>query len=60
MGDTEEKEKHMRRRKRNIIARDLRDPKGPFAMKVINPKKEKYRRIKINVKEVNSLDEDNE
>jgi len=54
MGDQEEKEKHMRRRKRNILAKDLRDTKGPFKMKVIDPRKQEYKRIRINVKDIDT------
>lgn len=50
MADTEERERHSRRRKRNIMAKILRDPgekKGAFALRVINPKKNTYKRTRV-------------
>lgn len=50
-----EKERHSKRRRRNIVAKTLRDTgdlKGAFALRVINPKKPEYKRQKINVRHI--------
>jgi len=51
MADLDEKLKASKKRKRNMIAKSLRDngdKKGAFALKVINPKKTEYKRKKLN------------
>jgi hypothetical protein len=56
----EERERHSRRRKKNFYAKVLFDQneyKGAFSMKVIEPKN-KYKREKLSVKEVELTDED--
>lgn len=60
MTDPDDREKHSRRRKRNIMAKVLRDPgehRGAFALKVIDSRKTKYKREKINVRQI---EEENE
>ena len=60
MSDSDTKYKHSLHRKRNMIAKALRDPnehKGAFALKVHDSRKSEYRRIRMNVKDV---DYDNE
>ena len=49
MSSQEDREKHKRRRV-NYIAKDLRSPK--YKQKVIDPRKEEYRRVKLNPKKV--------
>lgn len=44
-----DKEKHKNRRKRNLIAKELLDRKGPFGMKVAP---NEYKRTKINLKDI--------
>lgn len=56
MSSPEERERHSRRRKRNIYARILRDPnelRGAFSTKTVKAKKgQPYRREKINLDEI--------
>lgn len=55
MGNEEDKERHSKRRKRNFIAKILRDSgdhKGAFALRVINPKKTTYKRQKIDIRNI--------
>lgn len=56
MASIEDRERHSRRRKKNIYAKVLKDPgdmKGAFALKVVNPKKNSpYKRERINIKEM--------
>lgn len=56
MSDPETRQKGAEKRKRNPIARELF--KGPFAVKVHNPKKEKYVRIKLDPREIELEEED--
>lgn len=52
--------KHSLHRKRNLIAKSLRDTgerKGAFALKVQNPKKGEYKREKLKVNRINELEE---
>lgn len=62
MASPEERERHSRRRKRNIYAKILYDPndlRGAFSMKVKEAKKgEPYRRTKVQVKDL--IEEGNE
>ena len=61
MSDEETKTKHYNRRKRNYIAKALRDPgdnRGAFALKVIESKKQKYKRVKL--KPTDTFEEDGE
>lgn len=60
MTDPDLKEKVSYKRKRNVMAKLLRDQgdyKGAFSLKVVNPKKEKYKREKVNI---NKLEIENE
>jgi hypothetical protein len=60
MSSSEDREKHSRRRKRNFVAKILRDPgehKGAFALRV---KQENYKRIKLNPREIESITDENE
>lgn len=55
MSEPEEKERHARKRKKNIMAKILRDTgehKGAFSLKIINPKKTRYKREKVNLKNI--------
>jgi hypothetical protein len=59
MRSEEVKYERSKARKRNLIARSLRDQgdhKGAFHMKIRNPKKGEYKRMKVNV---NDYEEDN-
>lgn len=50
MSDPEIREKRSRSRKKNYIAKALRDQgdhKGAFALKTIDPRKGEYKRVKI-------------
>lgn len=58
MSDEETKYRRQERiKKRNLVAKELRENKG-FREKVINPKKEEYKRIKLNPR--NLEEEENE
>lgn len=60
MSDPDEKERFSRRRKQNYYAKILRDPgehKGAFALRVINSKKQEYKREKLNPRNVQVEDE---
>ena len=54
MASDEERDRHSRRRKKNVYAKILFDPneyKGAFSMKVIDPKN-KYKREKLSAKDI--------
>lgn len=55
----EDKYRRDKKRNRNLIAKDLRDNKGPYGMKVVSPKKEKYKRERMRVNSIDEYDEDN-
>ena len=59
MGNPDDKERHYRRRKKNIYAKILKDSgdhKGAFSIKVVNPKKGgEYKRSKIDIRNIDSL-----
>ena len=59
MSSQEDREKHKRRRT-NYIAKDLRSPDGKYRLKVIDPRKEEYKRIKLDprVLEAELLEDD--
>ncbi len=48
------------KRKRDPMAREILDRKGPFAPKVINPKKQEYRRIKLDPRNLDEEESENE
>lgn len=52
MSSEDDRLKASRRRKKNIMAKEINDRKGPYAVKVVNPKKPEYHRIKMRVKEI--------
>lgn len=52
MGDVETKEYRSKKRKRNVMAKVLRDDKGPYKMKTVSPKKTEYKRQKLRVGDV--------
>lgn len=54
MSEPEEKERHARKRKKNILAKIMRtgDNKGAFALKIVNPKKGNYKREKVDIKKI--------
>lgn len=56
MASAEDREKHKRRRT-NWIAKDLRSPK--YQQKVIDPRKEEYKRIRLDPKKI-ELEDENE
>ena len=61
MSDEETRYKHSLNRKRNIIAKSLRDTgdrKGAFSLKVIDPRKNGYKRKKMRVQEIDDYEED--
>lgn len=58
MSSQEDREKHKRRRT-NSIAKDLRDPSGKYRLKVHDPRKEEYKRIKLDPRDI-SLEEEEE
>lgn len=60
MSDPDTKEKHSRKYRRNMIAKRLRDTgelKGAFSMKVIDGRKQEYKRERINI---NKIEEEND
>lgn len=60
MASDEERERHLKRRKRNFIAKSLRDSserRGAFALKIINPKKTIYKREKVDLKNIEKEEE---
>lgn len=52
MGDVETKEYRSKKRKRNVMAKVLRDDKGPYKMKTVSPKKTEYKREKLRVTDI--------
>ena len=52
MASNEDREKHFNRRKRNIYAKVLKT-ENKFKPKVIDSRKEEYKRIKLNPKDIN-------
>lgn len=53
MSSNEDKEKHLKRR--NQLAQMLRDQgdhKGAFSLKVVNHKKQEYKRVKLNPRDI--------
>lgn len=58
MSSIEDREKHAKRRKRNFLAKELMDRKGPYSIKVIHPKKTKYKREHINVNNFEDFEEE--
>lgn len=62
MSDEETKYKHSLHRKRNIMAKSLRDHgdhKGAFALRVIDSRKNEYKRKRMRVKDIDDYQEDN-
>lgn len=58
MSSEEERLKHSRRRKRNVMAKAIVETKGPFAIKVIDPRKGEYKREKMRVNLYGSEEDD--
>ncbi len=55
MSDYDVREKRSRSRKRNIMAKSLRDQgdhKGAFALRIVDSRKSTYKREKIKINEV--------
>jgi hypothetical protein len=60
MGDIETKYKHSLKHKRNMMAKHLRDQgehKGAFSLKVIDSRKEEYKRKKMRVVDIENDEE---
>jgi len=62
---TSPEDKHLRdkKRSRNLIAKSLRDQgdhRGAFSLRTINPKKTKYKRKKVDVKDVEQYSEEDD
>lgn len=45
-------------RRKNPVAKELLDRKGPFSLRVINPKKTEYRRVKLNPRNITEEEDD--
>lgn len=58
MSSEEDRLKHSARRKRNVVAKHMIENKGAFALKVIDPRKEEYKRKHMRVTEVLIDEED--
>lgn len=58
MASAEDREKHKRRRT-NSIAKDLRSPDGKYKLRVIDPRKEEYKRVRLDPRDID-LEEDDE
>lgn len=59
MSDPEIREKRSHSRKKNYIAKALKDQgdhKGAFALKVIDPRKQEYKRTRMRVNELDEED----
>lgn len=60
--DPETREKRARsiQKKKNPLAREVLDRKGPFGIRVIDPRKGEYKRVKLNPKNYEDFEnEDN-
>lgn len=61
MSDPDTKEKHSRKYRRNMVAKALRDNgelKGAFSMKVIDGRKQEYKRKRIDIKNIEGFEDD--
>lgn len=56
MSSNEDREKHKRRRT-NRIAKDLRSPDGKYKLRVIDPRKDEYKRVRLDPRDID-LDEE--
>lgn len=54
MSSEEERLRHSRRRKKNVMAKVINDRKGPFALKVIDPRKPVYERVHLRTTDIES------
>lgn len=55
MGDPDTREKRAKKfRSRNPYVQEMRDTKGPFKIRVINPKKN-YKREKIDIRKIEDI-----
>lgn len=60
MSSEEERLKHSRRRKKNIMAKEINDRKGPFKIKVVDPRKPAYERVHLRVEDIYEEREEND
>lgn len=58
MSDPDTRDRRERKMKRNPVARVMNENRGAFAIKTINPKKTEYKRINLNVKDIDDEEED--
>lgn len=54
MSSEEERLKHSRRRKKNILSKIVNDVKGPFKIKTVDPRKGEYKREKMRINQYGS------
>lgn len=50
--DRSRKDRLLKNKKRNLMATELLDRKGPYKIKIVNPKKQTYKRKKLRVNDV--------
>ena len=54
MGSNEIKERHLKRRQRNLAAKELRTS-GAFKQRIQNPKKGEYKREHLSIRDLDKL-----
>lgn len=52
MASDEERDRHSKRRKRNVMAKIMYENKGAFAIKAIDPRRPEYHREKLRVTDI--------
>lgn len=58
MSSEEVRDKVSRKRRRNFLAKDLYDRKGPYKIRTVHPKKMDYKREHMRVNEIREEAED--